>query len=60
MFLVLFIGAVDAFMTYFRVFNRNKASQGFLLRHIRGVAFGFLKFILYFMVAAVLLSFEND
>lgn len=58
-FFVLFIGVVDASMTYFRVFKKNQVGQGALLAHIRGVVYSFLKFAIYFFVAAVLLSFEN-
>ena len=59
MFLVLIIGAIDAFMTYFRVFKNNQLGQSVLLGHIKGVVFSFLKFLIYFVAAAVLLYFEN-
>ena len=59
MFFVLAIGVVDAFMTYFRVLRKNQLGHSVFLSHIRGVVFSFLKFLLYFVAAAILLYFEN-
>ena len=56
---MFFLGTVHAFWTYFRVFKKHVDGSGVFLSHFRGVIFGFLIFIPYVLLTAVILIFQN-
>lgn len=59
MFLVLAIGIVDSFLTYFRILKKYSGQDNFIIGHVIGTIIAFLRFSLYFLVAAVILYFVN-
>ena len=57
--LIFATGVADAFRIYFRVFSRYGGFESFLLSHIAASLIGFLRFLPYFLLAAVVLAFHN-
>ena len=57
---ICLIGVFDSFRIYFRVFKRySKQAWGFALSHIAATMIGFLRFVPYFLTAAVILAVGN-
>jgi len=55
--LVFLAGIIDIFRIYLRVFRRCGGFENFLFSHLSGTLLGFLRFIPYFVVSAILLAF---
>jgi hypothetical protein len=57
--LVFAAGLVDAFRIYLRVFSRYGGFESPFLSHIAASMIGFLRFLPYFLLAAVVLALKT-